>query len=848
MLMLAVAFWSLAYTFQLASAPLPAKIFWGKVKYFGIVLVPAAWLVFTLQYTGRERWVTTHLLALLALVPLGTLVLVWTNDSHGLFYQDITLGTLSSFAVRIVTHGVGFWLHTAYSYLLTLAGAALLIHALTYTPALYRGQHRALLVAALSPLAGNVLYLAHLNPFPHLDLTPFAFLITGLAVQWSICRYKMLDIVPIARYAVLENMPDGVIVVDLQQRIVDLNPAAQQMLGRTVTAAIGQPARRVFADWSTQAEHCLERMEAEIEIARIEGETLHYYALHLSPLQARTGRNRGTLVVLRDITAHKQAEEALRQARDELEQRVQERTAALRESEEKYRALVENIHEVIYTLDADGRLTYISPVVEQVSHYTVGELLDRPFTEFVHPEDLADVLASYQRTLAGQYEPYEFRVLDKDGTIRHVCTSSRLRLVDGQPVGLNAIMTDITERKTLEKERLKIEKLESLGVLAGGIAHDFNNILSVIMGNVSLAKLDVPTGKRLHGLLAEAEKAVWRAQTLTQQLLTFSKGGEPVKKPASLVEVMQESARFALRGSKARCDFILPDDLWSAEIDVGQISQVFHNVMINADHAMPEGGVIKVRAENLQLDNSSGLPVRPGRYLKITIQDQGIGIPEAHLAKIFDPYFSTKQHGSGLGLATAYSIIQRHEGHIAVESRLGVGTTLSLYLPASDLAPSQTAEEESQPIVGQGSILVMDDEEMIRMLATQMLTRLGYTAEVAKDGAEAIALYQRALARGSPFDAVILDLTVPGGMGGQETIMALLDIDPNVRALVSSGYSHDPILANYQQHGFRAVVAKPYDVAELSQILHAVITGKGDEPTGSDDGVLHHLPESDDTR
>ena len=845
--MLAVAVWSLAYAFQLASADLPAKILWGKVKYLGIVLVPAAWLVFALQYTGRARWVTKRHLAFLALVPLGTLVLAWTNDAHGLFYQHIALGTLSSFAIRIATHGIGFWFHTAYSYLLIVTGTVLIIHALMHAPDLYRGQHRALLVAALSPLTGNVLYLAQLNPFPHLDLTPFAFLITGLAVQWAIRRYKILDIVPIARHAVLENMPDGVIVVDTQHRIVDLNPAAQHMLGRTAAATIGQPASRVFADWSAQAERCFDRMEAQTEIARSQGETEHSYALHLSPLQTRNGRETGTLAVLRDVTARKQAEDALRQARDELEQRVQERTAALRESEEKYRALVENIHDVIYTLDVDGRLTYVSPVIEQVSHYTVAELLGKPFAEFVHPEDLPDVMASYQRTLAGQYEPYEFRVLDKDGTVRHVCTSSRRHFVDGQPAGLNAIMTDITERKTMENELLKIEKLESLGVLAGGIAHDFNNILSVIMGNVSLAKLDVEPEKRLYGLLEEAEKATWGAQTLTQQLLTFSKGGAPVKKLASLVEVIQESARFALRGATVRCDFTIPDDLWSAEIDVGQMSQVFHNVMINADHAMPEGGVIEVRAANLQVDRSHGLPLRPGRYLKIAVQDQGIGIPAAHLAKIFDPYFSTKQKGSGLGLATAYSIIQRHEGHIAVESRLGVGTTLSLYLPASDNTASPREGDEDTPlIVGTGKILVMDDEEMIRVLATQILRRLGYTAEVAKDGAEAIALYQRALTQDTPFDAVILDLTVPGGMGGKETIEALLHIDPDVRAIVSSGYSQNSILANYQRHGFRAVIAKPYSTAELNQILHKVVTGKRGEHSDSTD--VPPLKGTDDAR
>jgi two-component system, cell cycle sensor histidine kinase and response regulator CckA len=322
-------------------------------------------------------------------------------------------------------------------------------------------------------------------------------------------------------------------------------------------------------------------------------------------------------------------------------------------------------------------------------------------------------------------------------------------------------------------------------------------------------------------LLTEAETASVRAQTLTKQLLTFAKGGTPVRDTTSIKYILKEASSFVLRGSKSRCEYSIAEDLWQAEVDFGQISQGINNIVINADRAMPEGGIIQVAAENLIIDDGHGLPLKPGRYIRISITDQGVGIAEKQLVKIFDPYFKTNYGGLGLGLAAAYSIIKKHDGHITVKSQLGVGTTFHIYLPASDrIVP----EKEKDPLItGHGRILVMDDEASLRKIVRLMLENLGYESEFAKDGAEAIRMYKAAMESGMPYNAVILDLTIPGGMGGKEAINKLLKIDPGVKAIVSSGYSDDPVLANFQEYGFKGVMPKPFESLRLGKALHKVL-------------------------
>jgi PAS domain S-box-containing protein len=416
---------------------------------------------------------------------------------------------------------------------------------------------------------------------------------------------------------------------------------------------------------------------------------------------------------------------------------------------------------------------------------------------------------------------YETSLRHPDGSERIVIIEEGpLTDLNGIAIGFVGVINDITEIRISEKERMRVSKLESLGVLAGGIAHDFNNILTMILGNISLAKIygGVNTDKLQH-LLESAEQAAERAKDLTRQLLTFSKGGSPVKKIIPIQELLKNATEFALAGTNVRSRFDISPDLLTVEVDENQISQVIGNIVLNAQQAMPQGGVVSIRAENIVSSDIDG-SLKKGDYVKISIRDQGIGIPEEYLDMIFDPYFTTKEKGSGLGLSICYSIIQKHQGHIGVESLLGIGTTFIVYLPAVQTQRKES-EQTEKPVVmnGKGKILVMDDEETIRSVVGDILQYLGYTVDFASNGDEAVDLYSS-----QSYDAVILDLTIPGGMGGKEAIKHLREIDPAIKAIVSSGYSNDPIMSDYAAYGFKGVIVKPYTIHEISNVLKGVMS------------------------
>jgi signal transduction histidine kinase/ActR/RegA family two-component response regulator len=412
----------------------------------------------------------------------------------------------------------------------------------------------------------------------------------------------------------------------------------------------------------------------------------------------------------------------------------------------------------------------------------------------------------------------------RDGTERSIADSGApIRDRDGEIIGVVLVFRDVTEEQKMQEDLQKAQKLESIGLLAGGIAHDFNNILTAILGNMSLAKMYAQPGDKVCEVLTEAEKAFWRARDLTQQLLTFSKGGAPIKKAASIAELLTETTAFVLRGTNVRCEFAIAEDLWPATFDIGQISQVINNLVINAQQAMPHGGVIGIRAKNVHIGPRHALPLKKGRYIRFDVEDQGVGIATEHLPRIFDPYFTTKQTGSGLGLATSYSIIRKHDGHIEVKSTVGRGSLFSIYLPADGDSASARGGRPAKALDGSGRVLLMDDEETVCRVGMEILKRLGYSVESTRDGEEMLARYKQAQEAGEPFDLVITDLTIPGGMGGKEAVAQLMELDPRAKAIVSSGYFNDPVMADFAKFGFLGVIAKPYKVEELAEIVRKLI-------------------------
>jgi PAS domain S-box-containing protein len=497
---------------------------------------------------------------------------------------------------------------------------------------------------------------------------------------------------------------------------------------------------------------------------------------------------------------------------------------------EQLNVTLRSIGDGVITTDTVGNVVLMNKVAEKITGWTQAEAVGRQFDGVFNlidhdPGSAVEHLLGAIRAPGAASGSAPKKLLTKDGTERLVAESGALiRDRESKVVGAVLVFRDITEKIKTDEELSKLGKLESVGVLAGGIAHDFNNILTAIMGNISLAMLRGKPEGGVYELLAAAEKASIRAKNLTQQLLTFAKGGEPVKKIATIQEIIKDSADFVLRGGNVHCEYIFADDLWGVEVDTGQISQVIQNIILNAAAAMSEGGTVTVTCSNYY-NNKDSLFLKAGCYVKGVIADQGVGISADTLDKIFDPFFTTKKAGSGLGLAITHSIIANHGGHISVESKPGVGTTFTFYLPASGQMPVAQAKLELaiDNVKGKGRIMIMDDDDMIRTLVESMLDSLGYEALTARDGDEAVRLYREAMAKGEAIAAIIMDLTIPGGLGGKEAVKEIHKIDPAAKVVVSSGYSNDPIMADYLDYGFCAAMVKPFKLREFQEVISKVL-------------------------
>ncbi|MCD4651207.1 MAG: PAS domain S-box protein, partial [Candidatus Cloacimonetes bacterium] len=517
---------------------------------------------------------------------------------------------------------------------------------------------------------------------------------------------------------------------------------------------------------------------------------------------------------------------------------------AVRQSEEHFRSLMEQspIAMQIYNLDglllkankAWGDLWEIKDIDSVVGVYNM--LTDKQLIDMGYGED-------FERAFSGEHLDIPEIEFDPvftgfPGRKRIVKVKTYpLKNADGSFDNVVVFNEDITYQKQTEEELQKMEKLRSVGTLAGGIAHDFNNILTGLYGNISLAMEDITEEHSGYKSLHDAEKSMGRAIRLTKQLLTFSKGGAPIKEDVSLAELVKEVAKFDLSGSNVKPVINIADNLWIADVDRGQIQQVFSNLTINANQAMPDGGHLYISLENAEIIENEVPNLSHGRYLKITVRDEGTGIDKKLLERIFDPYFTTKQTGSGLGLATAFAIISSHNGYVGVKSKLGEGATFTLYLPASE---TQAHSEKKKPVATKiqisehsARVLVMDDEEMVLKITVKMLEKLGYETETVSGGKDAIKCYQKAMIAGKPFDLIIMDLTIPGGIGGVEAIKEILKIDPNAKAIVSSGYAADPVMANYAEFGFRGIVTKPFIMKELYNVVRQVLENRAgmDLPT-----------------
>ncbi len=508
---------------------------------------------------------------------------------------------------------------------------------------------------------------------------------------------------------------------------------------------------------------------------------------------------------------------------------LREREERLAEEKERLAVTLRSIGDAVIVTDVAGVITMINKVAEQHTGWTLIEAPGRQLAEVFNiiseksGNRCANPMEKVLKTGLICGLANHTALIRKDGTkITIEDSAAPIRDRNSVIVGIVLVFRDVTEKRRMEEELLKVEKLQSVGVLAGGLAHDFNNLLTSMVGNISLAKMYIDTRSKAYTRLNEAEAAARRATDLTYQLLTFAKGGAPIRQAASISDILREAVSFTLSGTTIASEAQIDDGVWAVEADSGQISQVFSNLIINAVQAMPRGGTLHYAVRNTVLADQEVPSLPAGPFVKISIRDTGMGIPGEHLSRIFDPYFTTKQQGSGLGLASVYSIVKKHDGHVMVESSSS-GTIFHIYLPASKGEAVMQLANAEVITQGGGSVLVMDDEDVVREVSGEMLRALGYTVEFAKNGTEAVALYQAAFEARRPFDLVIMDLTIPGGMGGKEAVQQLRHLDPKIKAIVSSGYSNDPIMADYPAHGFKGVIVKPYDIANFSRTLSEVM-------------------------
>ena len=548
-----------------------------------------------------------------------------------------------------------------------------------------------------------------------------------------------------------------------------------------------------------------------MENLRLRGEVQN----HNTELQERVRQRTFELtqaneLLSREIISHRRSEEALAEEKERLD------------------VTLRCIGDGVITTDTAGRVLLLNPLAEELTGWSQAEAAGRPLPEIFSP-----LTAVRREPHAGFIEAALAHGIEtdvsqnsllptRDGRERVVGFQvSPLRQRAGHAIlGAVLVVRDMTEHERLTAEARKHQQLDSLGVLAGGIAHDFNNILTVIMGNVSLAAENLPDRAAAAANLREAASAAQQARELTGQLLKFAKGGAPSKTAARLQETIRESARFGLHGSHIRPAFELPRDLWAVEVDNSQIHQVIHNLVINAVQAMPHGGYLRIAAVNRVVTGRENPALPPGNYVQISVADEGCGVSPEALPRIFDPYFTTKKSGNGLGLAMCDIIIRNHGGCITVTSELGKGTTFRIHLPATDKLPAVAVASERPPtLTRRGRILVLEDDDALQTLMAAMLQRLGYRADFVGRGEDALRMFQTARQQGDPFDGAILDLTVPGSMGGRETIRRLRELRPDFPALVSSGAAHDPVVADFERHGFSGAMTKPYTLDQFAEAL-----------------------------
>jgi len=874
LLMLAVSEWSLGYFFELGSAGLHNKILWAKIKYLGVVSVPLFWFFFALEYTRKKEGVKILHIALLAIIPFLTLLLTWTNEHHHLIWSSNALISIGKLSIRVSIHGVWFWVHASYSYLLLFFGAFQMIKDLFRFPHLYRGQIVAILIGVLAPWVGNALYIYRLTPIPYLDLTPFAFTVTGIAFAWSMLRYRLFDIIPSAHITVFENMKDAVIVLDIHHRIVDFNPSAKELFNYSSSQVIGKPLNTIFSEGTQSLESDLTAAEFQTEILIDKEKEKCHFDLRLSPLYDKHGNLTGRLMILRDITERKQAEEFLKNAHNKLEMQVHLRTLDLLETNEKlkqeiqereraeqalkdslmligrakreWESTVDSLPQCIFLLDQQGKVLRTNRTIEKWKIGQVKQVKGKEVHELIHPNctDLACYLKAFwsdawKGVVQGKSSEHE---AEDPAINRHlhfhiqpITTQTNRRGEETDSFAV-VIVNDMTERKQAEKEISALEeqlrqaqKIEAIGRFTGGIAHDFNNLLTPIVGYTQMVMAMLSPYDPMRDDLQEIQKAAERASTLIRQLMAFSRKKPHQPQTVNLNSILIDMDKMIRRIIGEHIEFItLPGkDLGAVKVDPGLFEQVLVNLVVNARDAMPNGGKLIVETSNIAFDQDyihkhSG--IAPGHYAMCAVSDTGIGMMKEVKTHLFEPFFTTKEQGegTGLGLSTVYGIVKQSNGYILVYSEPGQGTTFKIYLPQVEEEVTSLPRRDETGYMPRGSetVLLVEDEPLVLAFTSRVLREQGYHVLEAGNGLEALKIAKEY--SGGQIHLLLTDVVMPK-MGGKELADQMINLLQGIKILFTSGYTDNVAI----QHGLLnpdiAFLEKPFTPFGLTRKVREVL-------------------------
>jgi PAS domain S-box-containing protein len=805
-----IGLWAFVSLFEVCSLDLQTKIFCYSLKYVFIVMVPLSWYIFGLYYSNRLRKIRLSRLAMLSMLPVATLVVVATNRYHQLMFTSLEFVKTTAYVFIFRQFGPWFWIHAAYCYILLFLGFVYLTKQYLDSPSPYRWQGLTLIIGGLVPTIANVAFTSNLTPIPYLDLTPFAFTISGITFMLGIMRFQLLDVAPIAHEVVIQHIEDAILVLDGGQRILNLNPAARALIDLTPAKPIGAKANQIFSWWSRMYPQFPSSSEAEpriIDLSKNDKRLL--LRMNTVPFYCNQ-RETGMLMTLTDVTDACLAKEALR------------------DSEERFRSLSENAPVVIFALDPEGAVTYLNPAWEVISGRNRDDFIGRPFLDMITEKSEWTHANAIEQLLTGRKTVVDLNITIQDQTGCHrlfntsVAANSDMK---GRVTGIIGLAKDITEERKLQQQLFQSQKMEAIGTLAGGVAHDFNNLMMGMQANLSLMRLEPDVAGLWEDKIQRIENQIQSGASLTRQLLGYARKGQYVVTTVNISRLIDETLHVVHRANKnITVQSLYEDEAVFIEADRGQMEMVFLNLFLNAVDAMPDGGRLTVACRRVAGPSDAKTPVSDGSkpdLVEIVVSDTGMGMDPATQERIFEPFFTTKEvgRGSGLGLASVYGVVHNHGGRIHVESAPALGATFTLYLPASDDVEPETPQVAKPEPAGGGTILLVEDEALIRKYCEEMIKSLNYEVITAANGDEAIEIYRN---RTLETDLVLLDMIMPG-MDGHSVFKILEEINPHVRVILTSGYAVDRRADQILSSGSHGYLKKPYTLNELTREIYKIL-------------------------